>query len=51
MKKPLIISTSMTAVLAITVIESAHATPINDDYIGGKDHDYGDVIGDERILA
>lgn len=51
MKKPLIISASMTAILTIGIMQSAHAILINDDYIGGVDHGYGDVIGDERIFG
>lgn len=41
----------MTAILAIPMIQSAHATLINDDYIGGEDHGYGDVIGNEAIFG
>lgn len=46
MKKQLIFA-SMSAILALAVAQSAYATPtnINDDYVGGDNHGYGDVIG------
>lgn len=46
MKKQLIISAAISAILALTITApSAYATIINDDYWGGNNHGWGDVIG------
>ena len=47
MRKQLLISAGISAILALAMAQSAYATPtnINDDYVGGDDHGYGDVIG------
>ena len=50
MKKQLI-SAGMSAILALAVAQPANATLIMDTYIGGDDHGYGDVIGDEAIFG
>jgi len=41
------LSGMMSAILALAISQSAYATPttINDDYVGGDDHGWGDVIG------
>ena len=39
------ISLLYSAVLTLTLAQSAYATIIIDEYVGGDDHGYGDVIG------
>lgn len=39
-----------TAILALTVTQSAYATPIIDNYIGSDNNGYGDVICDSSTF-
>jgi hypothetical protein len=47
MMKNLIVSTGLSALLAVAISQSVQATPTNitDNYMGGDDNGWGDVIG------
>ena len=47
MNKQLLKSSVVSAILTLAIAQSANATLINDDYIGGDEHGWGDVIGDK----
>lgn len=52
MKQPLSPVATIAAVLALALSQSLQATPVNiaDGYMGGDDHGWGDVIGDDAYF-
>lgn len=46
------LSAMLTAILTSAIAQVAYATPtiIDDNYIGGNDHKWGDVIGDKNLF-